>query len=104
MKRVRYHAAAAEDAEHAAAWYFSERPTLGLDFERELSAAVGLLLQVPIPSTTYPRLPKKLEVRKIAFKRFPYDLVFVERDNSLLIVAIAHQARRPGYWRSRLRF
>jgi plasmid stabilization system protein ParE len=103
VKRLRYHAAAAEEAEQAAAWYFAERTALGLDFERELSVAVSLLRQSPIPSTPYPRLPKKLGVHKITFKRFPYNLVFVERDNSLLILAIAHQARRPGYWKRRLR-
>ncbi|MFO0453014.1 MAG: hypothetical protein ACK52I_30875 [Pseudomonadota bacterium] len=34
---------------------------------------------------------------------FPYSVVYVERDGALLVVAVAHGARRPGYWRQRTR-
>ena len=40
MRRVRIHAAAAEEAAQAAAWYERERPGLGVDFERAVDAAL----------------------------------------------------------------
>ena len=39
MRRVRIHAAAAEEAAEAAAWYEKERAGLGADFERAVDAA-----------------------------------------------------------------
>ena len=103
MRRIAFHAAAAEEAEQAADWYSKEALVLGLDLERELGKVVDLLRHEPIPSTPYPRISSKLGVRRLILKRFPFDLVFVEREESVVIVALAHHARRPGYWRARLR-
>lgn len=103
MRRVWYHAAAGEEAERAAAWYMNEQPVLGFDFERELTIAIGLLRHEPIPSVPYPRIAARHGVRRLILRRFPYDLVYVEREHGTMIVALAHHARRPGYWRDRLR-
>lgn len=103
MRRVRYHAAAGEEAERAAEWYTNEAPRLGLDFERDLAIAVDLLRHEPTPAVPYPGAPSEYGVKRLILKRFPYDLVFVERDHGIIIVALAHHARRPGYWRGRLR-
>lgn len=103
MRRVWYHAAAGEEAERAADWYTNEQLALGLDFEQELAIAVSLLRREPTPSVPYPRIAAKYGVRRLILKRFPYDLVFVEREQGIMIVALAHHARKPGYWRGRLR-
>jgi hypothetical protein len=56
MRRVRIHAAAAEEAAEAAAWYEKERPGLGADFQRALDAALDLLEEeiVPTKSSSLP--------------------------------------------------
>lgn len=33
---------------------------------------------------------------------FPYRVIYFARDDLLMIVAVAHTKRRPGYWRERL--
>lgn len=103
MKRVVFHPAAADDAENAAAWYAGEGLALGLDFERELAGAIDRLRGQPAPSTPYLAVPATRGVRKLAFRRFPYSLVFVERNGDCIVLAVAHAARRPGYWKARLR-
>lgn len=103
MRRIWYHAAAGEEAEQAADWYTNEQRALGFDFERELTIAISLLRREPIPSVAYPRIAAKYGIRRLILRRFPYDLVFVEREQGIMIVALAHHARRPGYWRDRLR-
>ena len=103
MKRAKYHPAAADEAVAAAAWYASERPELGEDFADELATVVALLGEDPIPSVAHPHVPSRVKAKRILFKRFPYDLVFVEREDATLIVAIAHHSRLPGYWKARLR-
>src|SRR5690349_16594910 len=33
---------------------------------------------------------------------FPFDVIYMEHRDMLVLVALAHHSRRPGYWRSRL--
>lgn len=54
--------------------------------------------------SVYPRIGRKegrVRVRKI--RRFKYNVIYAVRKDSILIVAIAHTSKRPGYWRHRLR-
>lgn len=97
IRRIAFHPAAGEEAEQAAAWYASEALALGFDFVRELARSIDLLKQEPIPSTPYPRISSKLGIRRLRLQRFPFDLVFIEREENFIIVALAHHARRPGY-------
>jgi hypothetical protein len=40
--------------------------------------------------------------RVCQFRLFPFSLVYVEEPAGVLVVAVAHHRRRPGYWRRRL--
>lgn len=102
MRIVRFHPAAATEAEEAAAWYSTERPGLGSRFGAALEDAVAVLMQDTAPSMRYPHVPEHLNARRIRLKRFPYDVVFVDHANGFAVVAVAHHRRRPGYWQARL--
>lgn len=39
--------------------------------------------------------------RRIVLPRFPYSVVYEVHADHIVIVAVAHQRRRPGYWRDR---
>jgi hypothetical protein len=42
------------------------------------------------------------EIRWVNVRRFPYILVFVrESSDRLLVLALAHAKRHPGYWKRR---
>jgi hypothetical protein len=41
-------------------------------------------------------------IRRALMRRFRYSVFFVVKENQAVIVAVAHQHRRPGYWRERL--
>lgn len=47
-------------------------------------------------------LPRELGVRRKLLARFPYAIVFVERDTSVHVISVMHGHRRPAYWRRRL--
>jgi hypothetical protein len=47
-------------------------------------------------------LPVRYEVRRFLLGRFPYAVYIAYLPLELLIVAVAHQHRKPGYWRKRL--
>ncbi len=46
---------------------------------------------------------KESGMRTLPFRRFPYSLVYREDESAgPQVYAIAHQSRRPDYWRRRL--
>ena len=102
MRTLRIHEAAAEEAAEAAAWYEAERPGLGADFEKAISAALDILEQGVVPLTSVPGVAASRGVKRLLLRRFPYAVVVQERGTETVVIAVAHQARRPGYWRDRL--
>lgn len=43
-----------------------------------------------------------LRVRSIPIRRFPFSIVYEIVNNEIVIFAVAHQSRRPQYWKGRL--
>lgn len=39
--------------------------------------------------------------RRYPMRRFPYSVIYQVTSDTLRIVAVAHQRRRPGYWKKR---
>jgi mRNA-degrading endonuclease RelE of RelBE toxin-antitoxin system len=42
-------------------------------------------------------------VRRCRLSRFPYGLIYTIDNGDILVLAVAHLHRRPGYWRDRLK-
>jgi hypothetical protein len=94
--------AAALELSEAAAWYERERPELGGDFIAAYENIVAHALEFPQTGSRVGKLAPDLEVRRFTFERFPYDLVTMQLAQSLIVITVAHQHRKPGYWRRRL--
>ena len=92
------------DAEYRAAgrWYETRRIGLGLEFFDAVDAALELIARMPRAGAPVPRLPPDLPVRRAPVKRFPYLVVYLETETAIRVLAVAHDKRRPGYWRARL--
>jgi hypothetical protein len=41
------------------------------------------------------------DVRRVLVKVFPYAVLFTVEEDSILVVAVMHCHREPGYWRNR---
>lgn len=102
MRRVRILQQAAEEAVEAAAWYEQERVGLGEDFSQAIDTAFDLLEEEIIPLTRMPGVGGARGAKRLVLKRFPYDVVVRESPEEIIVVAVAHHSRRPGYWRERL--
>jgi toxin ParE1/3/4 len=50
----------------------------------------------------YPPVPDMPGVQKFRLKQFPFSLLYINRGDSLWVVAIAHGSRKPGYWKQRV--
>lgn len=81
----------------AAIQYYEDcRPKLGKRFRDAVKDAVRKVCESPL-SYRVVRKP----FRKCLVQRFPYSIIYaVERDH-ILIIAVAHAKRRPGFWHSR---
>jgi plasmid stabilization system protein ParE len=40
-------------------------------------------------------------LRRVLFKGFPFSVLYEVEGDCVTIIAVAHQRRRPGYWRNR---
>lgn len=103
MHRIRIHAAAADEAAEAAAWYESSRGGLGAEFQRALEAALDLLEDGAVPLVPALGSAGRQGLKRLVLRRFPYDIVVHETADELIVVAFSHHSRRPGYWRGRIR-
>jgi hypothetical protein len=101
MRALRFHAEASQEALEAAAWYERQRPGLGADFYRAIDAALDLIEEGIVPLRPVPLTARARGVKRLGLKRFPFDVIVVERKTEVLVLAFAHHARRSGYWRLR---
>ena len=101
MPRLRVLRQAAEDAEAAAAWYEQERPGLGAEFFEAIEAGLDVIEDGFLPLSPMPGISGSQGAKRLILRRFPYDIVVVDRGNERLVVAFAHHSRKPGYWRDR---
>jgi toxin ParE1/3/4 len=103
MRHIRIHAAAAEEAAEAAAWYEKERPGLGAEFQQAVEAALDLLEEELVPLTPVRGPAGARGVKRLLLRRFPYSVIVRAGATEVIVIAFAHTARRPGYWRERLK-
>jgi len=82
-------------------WYEQERAGLGDEFWSEVQHVLRLISEHPTIGGTIQRIRVRGSARRLPVRRFPYFVIYREGSEYLQIVAIAHQSRRPGYWRAR---
>ncbi len=93
---IRFVAEAEQDLDEAVSFYDTRRKGLGTDFASEVAAGLELILERP--KAWHPIGPR---TRRFRLRRFPYNLIYHILPDSILILAVAHQRRHPGYWRHR---
>ena len=94
--RLEFHPEAELELIEAAEYYELQVPGLGERFEAEVRRATDLLLDHPEVGTSADPV-----LRKLVLNRFPFALYYSVSSDVLRIEVVAHQSRRPGYWRSR---
>jgi plasmid stabilization system protein ParE len=94
--RVDFYLAASQEVEDAQAWYEKRSALAAVAFLRELSIAVDRIREAPMRYAA-----AEHGTRRILLQRFPFTLYYRIAADVVTIVAVAHQKRRPGYWRSR---
>ena len=91
-----FHPEAERELDEAFGYYESRVPTLGQAFLTEVERTVALIRR--FPDAAAPAGPAR---RKAAVARFPYSIIYLRDVDAIVVIAVAHQKRRPGYWRGR---
>ena len=96
MIPYKFHPDADAELEEASLFYESRMAGLGKSFAAEVERTISLVREFPEAGSSVG--PAR---RRVVIARFPYSVVYRQDPDAIVIVAVAHQRRRPGYWRRR---
>lgn len=96
MPPIDFLSGARSDFDESFEWYAERSTQPAVRFAAAVDAALGRVAANPAQFASPDGVHRECPVKKLPF-RIVYRLV----DNRVLIVAIAHAKRRPGYWRNR---
>ena len=99
----RYHPEASKELDLAIDWYEAATPGLGPEFFDDVESAVREVRTRPAQWPLDPGVSSSLGVRRRLLRRFPYSLAWVVEPGMIVIVAVVHSRRLPGYWLDRTR-
>lgn len=94
--KVVLHPAAERDAEAAQGWYRERSALAARAFLTELMDAIQHLGEPPLVGSPY-----LAGTRRQFLPTFPFSLVYRVEAGRIVLIAIAHHRRKPGYWLQR---
>lgn len=95
--QISFNGEAVAEAEAAALWYKAEGGSeTSQAFAKEVRRVVELVVTQPTLGA-----PGRYRTRVVPLHKFPYSLIYRIQADTLRVLAIAHQRRRPGYWGKR---
>ena len=91
-----FHEAAEKEFFAAIEYYESCQSGLGLRFSEEVYAGINRIIEHP---DAWTQIDSK--TRRCLINKFPFGILYLVFENNVLIIAIMHLQRKPGYWESR---
>lgn len=96
--RVEFHEEAIADARSIREWYAARSLAAADAFMAELDQAREQIAKLPEAWAPYIS-----HTRRYLMRRFPFSVVYRKQGQKVQVIAVAHNRRRPGYWKRRLR-
>ena len=96
MKELSFHHEASAELEATVEFYESRLQGLGLRFLDAVESAIERISAMPESGS-----PLSETLKKVIVSGFPYSIIYREMENQILLLAVAHSYRRPGYWEQR---
>jgi toxin ParE1/3/4 len=91
------HSAAKAELRRSRHWYENRQSGLGFELLDDVFAALETIEEKPRIGMRYLETPYRFHCTS----RFPYVLYYLELEDHLCVMAIAHERRRAGYWKRR---
>lgn len=96
--RLEFHREALQEYEDAARYYASCENDLDLRFIESVESAIQIILEDPARRRIFDK-----DVRRCLTHVFPYAVLYSIEPDYVLIIAVMHCHREPGYWRHRVK-
>lgn len=97
MSRARFVAEARREFIAEVTYFEHQQPGLGSHFSASVENAIARALAFPDAG-----IPATRNTRRVFLKDFPFAIVYRPDSEGIIIFALAHHSRRPGYWQSRV--
>lgn len=96
--KIRYLKAAEAELDEAVGWYRVRSAQAARHFSEEVAVTERLLAR-------HPRIGKAeaANIRSVCVSGFPFTLFYAIGSEEILVLALAHHRRRPGYWHERMK-
>lgn len=78
-------------------WYRERSLTAAVNFEEEVQRAISQVEQAPECWPSYFAV-----CRRFVLHQFPFSIVYRVYPSQVIVLAVAHGHRRPGYWKKRM--
>jgi plasmid stabilization system protein ParE len=95
--RFEFHPEALDEYNEAAHYYARQQSGLDLRFIVCVEEAIAIILEDPSRWRAFDE-----DVRRCLTRVFPYGILYTIEPDFVLIVAVAHCSREPGYWKHRI--
>ena len=94
---ARYLSPSEDEIAESAEYYFADSPQIAASFLEEVDRAVELIERAPNRYHIYAD-----EVRVKHLDRFPFSIFYRVEGGEVIIQSVAHNSRKPDFWRNRL--
>jgi len=98
VKRARFVAEARREFLAEVVYYNEAQPGLGYRFTKAIEEAAARAVAFPLAGS-----PAIANTRRVIVSDFPFSLFYRPEGDGIVIFAVSHHARRPGYWVGRTR-
>ena len=96
MITIEFHPEAEQELAEAKSWYRQRSKLAARAFATEIGESVR---HITSALTRWPEV--RPGERRYVLSNFPFSILYRIKNNLVFITAVAHQKRRPGYWRDR---
>ena len=97
MRIARFAEAAKLELIQEVEFYENIEAGLGARFLASIREVVSRAILYPLTGSPY-----RKNTRRLLVKDFPFAVIYRSHTDGVVIFAVAHLSKRPGYWRSRI--
>ena len=86
-----------QEIDEAVAWFDAQVEGKGTEFLDEFDRVIRRVKAYQFASTEI-----EPDIRRCLFVRFPYSLIYGIEEQTIVVIAVAHNRRTPRYWVDRV--
>ncbi len=93
-----FHPLARKELNEAIEYHNKCQDDLGIGFAKEVYKAIQIILQFPRAWS-----PLSKNTRRCITNRFPYGVIYQEKKDEIIIIAVMQLNNEPKYWHDRIK-